>query len=164
MKIFSSLVAFAVVFACLSVACADVALPPRPRNVQSDFVTADITDDGELSLKFKFPYECKYEYHLIDVWRNSDEEICRKEILSGKGKCKSGKTVEGLVNVENRLRFGRNFFLLQIQLSDIKEKTRFGTKTRRDKEDLTKTIVVWLGTWGRIYDLRVYDGDQTENV
>ena len=161
MKIFSSLVAFAMVFACLSVACADLPLPPRPRNVQSDFVTADITDEGELSLKFEFPYECKYEYHLIDVWKDSKQEIHREEILSGKGKCKSGEIVEDLVNVKERLRFRRNFFLLQIQLSDIKEKTRFGTKTRRDKEDVTKTIVVSLGSWGRIYDLRVYDGDQT---
>ena len=172
MKIFSSLVAFAVVFACLSVACADVALPPRPRNVQSDFVTADITDDGELSLKFKFPYECKYQYHFVEVWKDSDKEIHHTEIFSGAGKCKAGDIVEDGADLRRRLSGGEhnifggkhNFFVLTIETSDIKAKTRFGTKSRRDKEEITKTIIVSRGAWGQIYDFGVYDGDQTENV
>lgn len=158
-KHFSLLIAFVMVFACLSTAYADVALPPRPRNVQSDFVTADIDDGGKLTLKFAFPAACDYEYHLIDRWEDSKKEIHHDEVKSGKGSYKVGDVVETVVELNSRLRGGKNYFVLKVQMSNIKKKTIFGTKTMRDKKEIAKTIVISLGSWNRIYDLHVYKGD-----
>ena len=160
MKIFSALLAFVIMFAGLSVAYADVALPPRPRNVKSDFITVDVDNDKNLSIKFEFPYECKYEYRLVDVWEDSKQVIHRDEILSGKGKYKSGNIVEDTVNLKDNLLIGSNIFVLTIEMSDIKEQTRFGVKTRRGTEKVTKTILIQHGTWNRTYGLRVYDGER----
>ena len=154
MKIFSSLVAFAMVFACLSVAFADVALPPRPRDVQSSFVTADITDDGKLSVEINFPYECGCKYRLVD--KNTGDEI-----FSDEGTCDAGDIVTDSADLRERLSVGENFFLLTIEMFDIKAQTRFGTKTSRNKNVVTKTIVVTKNLYGKRYNLRIYDGDQT---
>ena len=149
MKIFSSLVAFAMVFACLSVALADVALPPRPHN-QGGFIDADIDNDGKLSLEFEFPYDCSYKYRLVDG--------TGAEILSGKGSYNAGDTVEA--GADLKLSIGKNFFTLKIETSDVKAQTRFGKKVSRDKNVVTKTLVVTKNLYGKRYDLRIYDDER----
>lgn len=161
MKYLSSLIVFVITFTCLSVAYADVALPPRPRNVQSDFITADIDDYGKLTIRFEFPADCDYEYQLIDRWENSNKEIQRKEIYSGKGSCKAGDVVEEVVDLNScsRILTGQNYYILKVQLSNVKEKTRFGVKVRRGKSDVTKTILIEGNVWGNLFGLSIYDGD-----
>lgn len=148
------------IFASLSVVYADAALPPRPRNVQSDFLTADIDDDGQLTLKFSFSAACDYEYQLIDRWEGSKEEIHRNEVKSGKGSYKVGDVVEEVVNLKNRIMPSRkNYFVLKVHLSNIKEKTRFGSKVRRGKIDVTKTIIIETSYWNKAYGFHIYNGD-----
>ncbi|MBR1806263.1 MAG: hypothetical protein IJ774_07760 [Selenomonadaceae bacterium] len=149
MKIFSSIIAFAMVFACLSIACADIAPPPRPHN-QGGFIDADIDNDGKLSLEFEFPYDCSYKYRLVDG--------TGAEIFSGKGTYNAGDTVQKSADL--KLSIGRNFFKLKIETSDIKAQTRFGTKARRDKNVVTKTLVVTKNLYGKRYDLRIYDDER----
>ena len=163
MKIFSALIFFAMLFTCLPAAYADVALPPRPRNVQSGFVTADIDDDKKLTLKFNFPYECDYEYQLLCVWKDNEGNLLYPKIHSGSGKCKQGDSIKEVVDLNERLSFKNNLFLLKIKMTNIKEETRFGTKIHRYKEEVTKTLLVSSSFWGKIYDLRIYDGDRTEH-
>lgn len=158
MKCFSSLIVFVMMFMSLSVACADVALPPRPRNVQNDFITADIDDDRKLTLKFEFPAACDYEYQLIDRWEDNEKKIHYNEVKSGSGSCKAGDVVEEVVDLSNRIMGGKNYFLLNIQLSNVKEETRFGVKVRHGKSEIKKTIVISKTIWGKIYDLKIYNG------
>lgn len=153
MKIFSSLIAFAMAFACLSVAFADVALPPRPRPAENQFVTASINADGKLSVKFEFPYDCSYSCRLVD--KNAGEEI-----FSDKGNCDAGDTVEVGADLRERLSLGENFFLLTIEMSDIKTQTRFGEKIRQDKNTVIKTVVVEKYSFGKPFKVRVYDGER----
>ena len=155
MKIFSSLLAFVMMFACLSVAYADVAPYPRPRPELSEtqFVTAEINNFGKLSVELEFPYDCSYKYRLVD--KNTG-----KEILSGKGKYTEGDTVEESANLLGRLSVGENFFVLTIETFDIKAQTRFGTKTRRDKYTAIKTLVVTKNLHGKPYKVQVYDSER----
>lgn len=155
MKYFSILIVFAMIFACLPVAQADVALPPRDRNVQSDFITADIDDRGKLSVKFDFPSTCDYEYQLIG-------KKTGKEIHSGNGSVKKGDVVEEFVDLPfmRSLSDGRNFFVLKMKLSNIREKTPFGTKIRSGNVYVTKTILVEVSfRQNKIYGLYIDDGE-----
>lgn len=152
-KIFSSLIAFVMMFACLSTASADVVLAPRERNVKNDFVTADVDDNGKFTLKFEFPFECDYAYQLIDKAGN--------EVLGGNGSYKSGDIVEETKYMQSRLTRVKNFFLLKTQMSNIKVRTRFGTKIRDGSESVTKTILIVHSSWNNQYGLYVYDGDRT---
>lgn len=163
MKIFSALIFFAMLFTCLPAAYADVALPPRPRNVQSGFVTANTDDDKKLTLKFNFPYECDYEYQLLYVWKDSEKNLQYLKICSSSGKCKQGYSIKEVVDLNERLSDQNNLFLLKIKMTNLKEKTCFGTKIFRYKEEVTKTLIVSNSFWGKIYDLRIYDGDRTEH-
>ena len=156
MKNFSSLLAFVMMFACLSTAYADVALPPRERNVQSDFLTATVEDNGNLTLKFEFPYECNYAYQLID--KNTGATI-----QAGNGSYKIGDTVEKFADLSGKLGRRKNFFLLKTQMSNIKVYTRFGPKIRDGSESVTKTLLIEYSAWVERYGLYVYDGDQTGN-
>lgn len=159
MKYFSSLIAFVMIFACLSVAYADVALPPRPRNVQSDFITADVDDNRKLSIKFNFPSECIYKYQLINRWKKSDEEIKYLTVKTGEGTYKPGDTVEEVIDLEHWLMDWDEIFVLRVQMYNVVEQTRFGTKIRQKTVRSTKTILIRTGSWKRIYDLRIYDGE-----
>ena len=159
-KIFSALIFFAILFTCLPAAYADVSLPPRPRNVQSGFITADTDGDKQLILKFDFPYECNYKYQFINVWEESEKILHRDKVHSGSGKCKQGDSVKEVVSLKGQTLGRRNQFLLKIQMTNIKEETRFGKKIRRDQKEVIKTLFVSVH-WGKIYDLRVYDGDRT---
>ena len=145
------------IFACLSTVYADVALPPRPRNVKSDFITADIDDYGKLTIKFEFPADCDYEYQLIDRWEDTKKEIHYYEVKSGSGSCKAGDIVEEVVDLKKLIMHSKTYFLLNIQLSNVKEKTNFGVKVRHGKNEIKKTIVFWTH-WGKVVNLKIYNG------
>lgn len=151
MKYFSSLIAFVMIFASLSVAYADVAFPPRPRP-ENQLVTIRPDDSGKLYLKFNFPDECLYKYQLVDKKTGG-------ELHSGEGSYKAGDTVEDIADLDGRLSVGENYFLLNIQMYNVVEQTRFGTKIRQKPVHLTKTIVIERTALGKISDFFIYDSD-----
>ena len=155
MKYFSTLIVFAILFASLSVAYADVAPYPRPRPhrevTQTQIVTTSIDNLGKLSMKFTFPAACDYEYQLVD--RQTGVAL-----KSGKGAYQNN-TVEDVADLSSRLGNEKNYFVLKIQMSNVQFKTRFGTKILSDKSVVTKIILVEKGSSDNVYDLRVYDGE-----
>lgn len=165
MKYFSTLIVFAIVFASLSVAYADVARPPRPPHPihrphptpppqhkvsQTQFVTVKVDNFGKLVLRFTFPADCNYKYQLFD--KESGEKI-----KSGKFSYRTGKTVERVVDLNERLTDGKNSFLLKIQMSSITEQTRFGKKIWRDKVKVAKELVIRKNNQDQKYNVRVHD-------
>ena len=153
MKIFSSLLAGVMMFACLSVAYADIAPYPRPRpNVDNQDVTATIDDSGNVSVKIRLPYECRYKYRLVYFDTGA-------KIFSGKGKYKSGDTITKSANLRDKLSDDKNYFALTIEMSDIQTQTRFGTKTRSDTITWNKTLLVEKISDGKFYRVNVYGGE-----
>lgn len=138
------------IFASLSVAYADVAIYPRsrPQPEIPQPVTATVTSDKRLVLRFTFPAPCDYKYQLID---NRTGE----EIHSGKGSCENGNALE-ILNLNNRIKVGENHFRLKIHAHKFKEQTRFGTKIKRGEMDLIKNIVLTRGDTGRV-SVDIYD-------
>lgn len=160
MKYFSSLIAFVMIFACFSVAYADVAPYPRPRPDSRprpliQRVTADVTADNKLSLEFRFSAACDYEYQLI-------HQATGNEIYSSTGEYDYDLgNVDEVVNLDNFLTEGQNYLLLKIRCYNIKEQTRFGSKIKRDKLNITKTLVISKDSDGKITNVRVYNGEQS---
>lgn len=153
MKIFSTLVAFAMVFASFATVYADVALPPRPTPrpiVDSKIVTVNMNSDAKLFVKFVFPYDCNYTFLVFD-------DRTGEEIIIGEGACKPGDTIENTVDLRSRLSAGENIFRLNLLLTDIKIQTRFGKKIRGD-EEVNKVLTVQKFS-DRSYSLSVSDGD-----
>lgn len=150
MKIFSSLIAFMIIFSCLSTAYADVAFPPSNK-VKSQFVTISADTDGisKLRLKFNFPVECLYKYQLID-------KKTEKEIHSGEGSCKKDDIVEEIIELQDWLSAGENNFALNIQMDNIAEQTPFGTKIRKESIRLERMILITT-IRGMIYDCHFYE-------
>lgn len=151
MKHFSLLIAFVMVFACLSTAYADVALPPRPRTtIKSQFVTASINKYGELTLEFSFEADCDYDYQLI-------EKDTETTIHAGAGSYKADDTLKDVVDLQDWLANDSGCFLLNIRLTNIVEQTRFGRKISNSVVTVSKTIRVMKFRFGDEYDLRLYD-------
>ena len=155
MKYFSALIVFAILFASLSVAYADVAPYPRPRPhhevTQTQIVTTSIDNLGKLSMKFTFPAACDYEYQLVD--RQTGVAL-----KSGKGAYQNN-AVEDVADLSDRLGNEKNYFVLKIQMSNVQFKTRFGIKILSDKSIVTKTILVEKSSQNETYSLQIYDGD-----
>ena len=154
MKCFSSLIVFVMMFASLSIACADVALPPRPRPVvENQFVTIDKDVYKGIRLEFNFPAECDYEYQLID-------KATGDKISSDNGSYSDDYSKTYYLGLHKYLKGTcERKFLLKVQVSNVKEKTRFGVKIRKDKFNITKTIVVEADDEDGIINLNVYDGE-----
>lgn len=153
MKIFSTLVAFAMVFASFATVYADVALPPRPTPrliVDNKIVTVSMNSDAKLFVKFVFPYDCNYNFLMFN-------DGTGEAILIGEGTCNPGDTIENAVNLQNRLSTGENIFRLNLQLTGIKIQTRFGKKVRGDEE--IKKVLIVKKISDRSYSLSVSDGD-----
>jgi len=153
MKIFSSLIAFAIMFASFATVYADVAPYPRPRPrpiADSNVVAVNMDTAAKLSVKLNFPYDCNYKFLMFD-------DRTGEEIIIGEGACKPGDTLENTVNLQSRLSTGENIFRLSLQLTGIKIQTRFGTKIRGD-EELNKVLSVKKIS-GNTYSLSVSDGD-----
>ena len=150
MKYFSALIAFVIIFASLSVAHADIAFPPRPPSkAESQFVTISTDDQNNLYLQFNFPAACNYKYRLLD-------KRTEKEMLSGEGSYKTSDSIKDVVDLSERLSRGKNYFLLNIRLSDIREETPFGVKAR-NSECAIKKIIVIRTVFDKIYDFEIYD-------
>ena len=157
MKYFSSLIVFAMLLACSSIVYADAARPPYPRPrpdiTQNQLVQMNIDDRGKLYINFTFPAACDYNYQLVDKKTGI-------ALTSGAGSYKTGEILKDVVaDLKDRLDSEKNYFLLKIQMSNIQEQTRFGKKIRRDKVDVTKTVLVKRGSRDKVYDLRVYNGE-----
>lgn len=151
MKHFSLLIAFVMVFASLSVAYADVAPYPRPRTtINSQFVTVSINKCGELTLEFNFDADCDYDYQLV-------EKDTETTIHVGAGSYKAGDTLKNVVDLQDWLANDKEYFLLNIRLTNIVEQTRFGKKISNSVVTASKTIRVMKFRYGDSYDLRLYD-------
>ena len=156
MKIFSSLLAFVMMFACLSVAYADVPVPPRPDINRDPFVRADINKRGKLTLEIEFFSDWNYKYWLVD--KNTGEKISSHDTKGLPRPPHGTSSFHDSVNLRDRLSDGENYFLLTIEIYDIETQTRFGIKKRRDNITWTKTIVVEKNSADNSYSVRVYDG------
>lgn len=135
MKIFSSLLAFVMIFAFVATAYADVAPYPRPRpRPANQIVTAEVNDNDELIITLSFPVTCNYKYQIFDA----NGAI----VKWGKDSCDLGDTAEVIVYPDSKLVAGeKKYYLLKLNLSNIQEQTRFGAKIRRDEKSFTKTLV-----------------------
>ena len=152
MRFLAALCAAMMIFASFSVVYADVAPYPRPRPPKPEIsqqITASMTSDNHLLLRFAFSAACDYKFQLNDTAGN--------KISSGKGSYTSGNALE-VVNLKNRLEVGENSFLLKIQAYNFKEQTRFGEKIKRGENTLTKTVIVTKNSGGEL-SVDIYDGE-----
>lgn len=151
MKIFSSLMAFVMIFAVFATVYADVAPYPRPRpRPESQIVTAQVNNNDELTIQISFPDTCDYKYKIFDA---SGELV-----KSGKDFREAGDTADIVVYSDDKFVAGeKKFYVLKLTLFDIREETRFGEKIKRGEKNFTKTIVLEKNS-GKS-SVKVYEGD-----
>ena len=153
-KYFSALIAALILFT-FSAAYADVAPYPRPRpqphNIGVKIVTAKITKDNKLLLKFKLPAACDYKYKIYDT---DSEEVIKLD----EGSYDGNKTVTATVDLPSLSRGEQRYYEVNVRMYNLREQTRFGEKITDSVRDVTNTIRFQRDCEGNDIDVRVYAG------